>query len=131
MPVFLCLSSPDVFAHLSDAKSADSVRETLFRLENEEWYRQYYRVAVKNVITMVSGALPSSVEHKRDEIMKKLRDFLEESVFFREMCELASADGELTVFCHGDCWTNNILFAQEPSPDVEVSTRGHHLCVSL
>ena len=115
-------SSPDLFAHLSDEKSTDSVREALFRLENEDWYRQYYRVAAKNAIQMVSEALPSDYEHKRDEVMQKLGDFLNEEVFFRTMCELASAKGELTVFCHGDCWTNNILFAENPSSDIEVRT---------
>lgn len=71
---------------------------------------------------MVSDGLPTQMEHKRVDIMEKLRAFLDDEVFFRTMCKLASTRGPLTVFCHGDCWTNNILFKDDAEPNEEAST---------
>lgn len=62
---------------------------------------------------MVSEALPAQYEHERNEIIEKFRAFLNEDIFFRTMCELVSTQGPFTVFCHGDCWTNNFLFSNE------------------
>jgi len=78
-------------------------------------------VAVNNAIKMVSEALPLHMDHRREEIMTKLHAFLNEDVFFRTMSELVSTQGPLSVFCHGDCWTNNFLFQDEPSSDAEVN----------
>ncbi|XP_012283215.1 uncharacterized protein LOC105701225 isoform X2 [Orussus abietinus] len=100
---------PEEFEGLSK-KGGDGVEETLFRMENEDWYRQYYRVAANNAIAMVSGELAVRMESNKEEVIQKLKDFLNENTFFRTMSELAAAQGPLTVFCHGDCWTNNILF---------------------
>ncbi|XP_076678411.1 uncharacterized protein LOC143374289 isoform X2 [Andrena cerasifolii] len=111
---------PGEFARLADPDAEQGIEETLFRPENKDWYRQYYQVAAKNAIRMVSDGLPTHMEHKRVEIMEKLRAFLDDEVFFRTMCELASARGPLTVFCHGDCWTNNILFKDDAEPNEEV-----------
>ncbi|XP_031842769.1 uncharacterized protein LOC116431453 [Nomia melanderi] len=107
------------FARLADPDGGQGVREVFFRTENEDWYRQYYREAAKNAIEMVSKGLPSSMEHKRTEIMEKLQAFLHEDVFFRTMTEVAAVRGPLTVFCHGDCWTNNILFKDDAQPNEE------------
>lgn len=96
---------------MADENNSQGVRETLFRIENEDWYRNYYRVAAKNAINMVSETLPASEEDKRQDVIEKLEAFLHEDVFFRTMCDLASTRGPLTVFCHGDCWTNNFLFS--------------------
>lgn len=97
------------------------IQEVLFRRDNEDWYRQYYRVAANNAIRMVSEALPSHMHHRREEIMAKLQAFLNEDVFFRTMSELVSTQGPLSVVCHGDCWTNNILFQSESCTDTEVN----------
>jgi len=51
----------------------------------------------------------------------KLQAFLNEDVFFRTMSELVSTQGPLSVFCHGDCWTNNFLFQDQPNSDTEVN----------
>ncbi|XP_029671689.1 uncharacterized protein LOC115240591 [Formica exsecta] len=112
-------SKPEEFAKLTNPEHDEGIRETLFRQDNEDWYRQYYRVAVNNAIKMVSEALPLHMDHRREEIMTKLHAFLNEDVFFRTMSELVSTQGSLSVFCHGDCWTNNILFQDEPSSDTE------------
>ncbi|KAK0076657.1 hypothetical protein PV325_005050 [Microctonus aethiopoides] len=104
---------PNVFQQLIDENNSNCVREGLFHVENEDWYRHYYRVAAKNAIAMVSEALPAQYEHERNEIIEKFRAFLHEDIFFRTMCELVSTQGPFTVFCHGDCWTNNFLFSNE------------------
>ena len=111
---------PEEFTKLSNPNEGQGVKEALFRPENEDWYRQYYQVAAKNAIRMVSESLPSHMEHRRVEIMEKLQAFLDDQVFFRTMCELVATQGPLTVFCHGDCWTNNILFKDNTSPNEEV-----------
>ncbi|KAF7995315.1 hypothetical protein HCN44_006422 [Aphidius gifuensis] len=105
---------PDIFNKLADENNSQGIRETLFRIENEEWYRNYYRVAAKNAINMVTETLSASQIYQQD-IIDKLQKFLHEDVFFRTMCELASTRGSLTVFCHGDCWTNNFLFSSNKS----------------
>lgn len=94
----------------------------MFRIENEDWYRQYYKTAANNAIRMVSDGLPACMEHRREEIMDKLNAFLNDNVFFRTMSELAAAQGPLTVFCHGDCWINNILFRDQQDSETEVSS---------
>lgn len=67
-------------------------------------------MATKNAIKMVSEGLPANLEYRREEAMGKFQAFLSEDTFFRTMCELTAAQGPLSVFCHGDCWTNNFLF---------------------
>ncbi|XP_011497318.1 PREDICTED: uncharacterized protein LOC105361757 isoform X2 [Ceratosolen solmsi marchali] len=106
---------PEVFARLSrpDSDAGEAVQEALFRMENVDWYRQYYRTAKSNALKMVSEGLPESIEVRRDEILGKFRAFLDEDSFFRTMCELTSSQGPLSVFCHGDCWTNNFLFKED------------------
>ncbi|XP_076631733.1 uncharacterized protein LOC143346923 [Colletes latitarsis] len=110
---------PEEFARLTDPDGGQGIQEALFRTENEDWYRQYYQEAAKNAIKMVSESLPAHMEYKRTEIMEKLQAFLNDDVFFRTMSELAAARGPLTVFCHGDCWTNNILFKDDAEPNEE------------
>ncbi|XP_078053738.1 uncharacterized protein LOC144479100 [Augochlora pura] len=110
---------PEEFARLTDPDGSQSIREVFFRTEHEEWYRQYYQEAAKNAIEMVSEGLSTRVEPKRLEIMQKFRAFLNDNVFFRTMSEVAAVRGPLTVFCHGDCWTNNILFKDDAEPNEE------------
>lgn len=113
-----------MFERLSNAAKAEAgeaVQETLFRKENADWYRQYYRTATSNAFKMVSEGLPQSLESRRDEILGKFRDYLSEDSFFSTMCELTSTQGPLSVFCHGDCWTNNFLFKEKDASDSEVS----------
>ncbi|KAG7200479.1 hypothetical protein KM043_001045 [Ampulex compressa] len=110
---------PEEFARLTDSEGGQGIQEALFRVENEDWYRQYYQAAANNAIRMVSDGLPAHMEGRREEIMGKLRAFLNSKVFFRTMSELAATRGPLTVFCHGDCWTNNILFKDQAEPEEE------------
>ena len=97
------------------ANPNDGIKETLFKKENEDWYREYYRNATSNAIKMVTEGLSPLLEGRRNEILSKFTAFLNEDVFFPEMCKLTSTQGPLTVFCHGDCWTNNFLFKEKDS----------------
>ncbi|XP_066595588.1 uncharacterized protein [Prorops nasuta] len=99
---------PVEYTKMTDPRSG--IREVLFRRENAEWYRQYYRTAFDNATKMVSEALPKHLECRRKEVMDKLQAFLNDDVFFCTMSEITAEQGPLSVFCHGDCWTNNILF---------------------
>ncbi|XP_046834812.1 uncharacterized protein LOC124431225 [Vespa crabro] len=110
---------PEEFLKLSNPNDGKGIQEVLFRIENEDWYRQYYKTAANNAIRMVSDGLPACMEHRREEIMEKLNAFLNDNVFFRTMSELAAAQGPLTVFCHGDCWINNILFRDQQDSETE------------
>jgi hypothetical protein len=42
--------------------------------------------------------------------LDKFREFIDNSKFFRRMVSLVEPREPLAVLCHGDCWTNNILF---------------------
>ncbi|XP_012268814.2 uncharacterized protein LOC105693451 [Athalia rosae] len=110
---------PEKFEELS-RRGGNGVEEAMFRDENADWYRQYYRVAANNAIKMVSEALPPMAKERREDVMQRLQTFLHEDTFFHTMSKLAAAQGPLTVFCHGDCWTNNILFREESGPDSKV-----------
>lgn len=44
------------------------------------------------------------------EYVKRLRAFIETDTFFAKMVKLVDTDTELSVICHGDCWTNNFLY---------------------
>ncbi|XP_046750248.1 uncharacterized protein LOC124413590 [Diprion similis] len=110
---------PEEFQELS-RKGGKGIAEAMFCEENADWYRQYYRVAASNAIAMVSEALPPMSHEKREDVMRRMKLFLQEETFFHTMCNLAAAEGPLTVFCHGDCWTNNILFRKEVESDTKV-----------
>ena len=112
-----------MYARLSQPELGgdEAIQEALFRTENVDWYRQYYRIATSNALKMVSEALPKNFPKERiDEITDKFKGFLAENTFFRTMCELTSTQGPLSVFCHGDCWTNNFLFKDDNKDDAEV-----------
>jgi fructosamine-3-kinase len=42
--------------------------------------------------------------------LDKFREFIDNNKFFRRMVSLVEPREPLAVLCHGDCWTNNILF---------------------
>lgn len=44
------------------------------------------------------------------EYVDKFREFVDNSKFFGRMVSLVEPQEPLAVLCHGDCWTNNILF---------------------
>ncbi|KAL7288108.1 hypothetical protein TKK_0017893 [Trichogramma kaykai] len=111
------LSRMDNSGSESGSESNEAVQEALFRMENKEWYRTYYRIATSNALKMLADGLAAA---RKDEVIAKFRAFVDEKRFFREMCELVSTQGPLSVFCHGDCWTNNFLFIDKDVPDAEV-----------
>ncbi|XP_077290680.1 uncharacterized protein LOC143914362 [Arctopsyche grandis] len=95
----------------------DGISEGLFDVEHEEWYRGYYNVASRNALAMVKEALPS--EDDRTKYLKKFDDFVGDGTFFTKMVSLVSPNEPLAVFCHGDCWTNNILFKYSPEGTID------------
>ncbi|XP_058451892.1 uncharacterized protein LOC131430718 [Malaya genurostris] len=84
-------------------KLTAKISEGMFSKANAEWYKNYYEILTKNAIQMVSQTIPGKVEY-----LDKLENFLANC--FGNMVELVSRESKLAVICHGDCWTNNILF---------------------
>ncbi|XP_066995252.2 uncharacterized protein [Anabrus simplex] len=95
---------------------ASSVQEALFVDENEAWYRNYYRTATRNAIAMVQSAL--APDQKRDSYLQKMQEFVGDNSFFSRMISLVAPHEPLAVLCHGDCWTNNVLFRYSETGDI-------------
>ncbi|XP_001866279.2 uncharacterized protein LOC6049544 [Culex quinquefasciatus] len=91
------LQHPNEFAKLT-AK----ISEGFFAPKNAEWYKKYYAILTRNAIRMVT----ESIAEKR--YLEKFEGFL--ANIFENMVELVGRESKLAVVCHGDCWTNNILF---------------------
>ncbi|XP_026481014.1 uncharacterized protein LOC113387855 [Ctenocephalides felis] len=88
-----------------------TIAEGMFANENKEWYSGYYEAATKNAVAMVREAL--SNKDSCSKYLDRFRAFVEtsdESSFFDRMVDLVAPREPLAVFCHGDCWTNNIMF---------------------
>ncbi|XP_046387008.1 uncharacterized protein LOC124156481 [Ischnura elegans] len=114
-------SEPRRFA----AVVAGAVREVMFTPENEAWYRAYYRSASRAACAVVGDAFPAT-----DAYLRRLRAFADDG-FFQRMVDLVSAatasdpggqryDVPL-VLCHGDCWTNNIMFRYSGDDDDRIA----------
>ncbi|XP_071448952.1 uncharacterized protein [Hetaerina americana] len=119
----------------------DSVREVMFTPENESWYRSYYRSASRAACSIVRDAFPDS-----DVYLRRLQEFADDG-FFQRMVDLVSAEtaelkdrigsppdsryGIPLVLCHGDCWTNNIMFRYDHGsvPGVSGSRRITEVCL--
>ncbi|KDR23004.1 uncharacterized protein LOC110841346 isoform X2 [Zootermopsis nevadensis] len=95
------LCRPEEFA----SSVVASVQEALFVPENEDWYRGYYNAVTRNALTMVREAFGDGTRY-----VDKFRDFVDDSEFFGRMVLLVKPQEPLAVLCHGDYWTNNILF---------------------
>uniref|UniRef100_A0A182N6Q7 CHK domain-containing protein n=1 Tax=Anopheles dirus TaxID=7168 RepID=A0A182N6Q7_9DIPT len=92
---------PAKFRELTSA-----LEEGIFSQANAEWYRKYYDVLTRNAVQMVRQTVPEKKEH-----LAKLEAFLGNC--FGHLVELVNRESELSVICHGDCWTNNVLFRYE------------------
>ncbi|OWR43892.1 uncharacterized protein LOC116774060 [Danaus plexippus] len=89
----------------------DGISEVFFLPENEEYYRNYYKEAIRNAIAMVEEELKESSD--RDKYLEPFRRFCSEETFFQSMVDMVAPREPLAVICHGDCWTNNFLFKVE------------------
>ncbi|XP_023711647.1 uncharacterized protein LOC111866692 isoform X2 [Cryptotermes secundus] len=103
------LRRPQEFA----TRVAACVQEALFVPENEDWYRGYYRAATRNALTVVREALGDGTLY-----LDKFREFIDNSKFFRRMVSLVEPREPLAVLCHGDYWTNNILFRYSETGEI-------------
>ncbi|XP_055637740.1 uncharacterized protein LOC129776235 [Toxorhynchites rutilus septentrionalis] len=84
-------------------KLISKISEGIFAKANTEWYKNYYGILTKNAIQMVTQTVPGKAEYA-----DKLKAFVKN--FFGNMVDLVNKDTKLSVICHGDCWTNNILY---------------------
>ncbi|KAK6621462.1 hypothetical protein RUM44_001269 [Polyplax serrata] len=103
----LSLGMKSLEPELFQSEVVDSVTECLFKTENEEWYRDYYKSATENAVEFVKECLVTTED--RTKYLDKFENFLDES-FFGRMVRLVQPEEPISVVCHGDCWTNNILF---------------------
>lgn len=94
-----------------------------FLPENEEYYRNYYKEAIRNAIAMVEEELKESSD--RDKYLEPFRRFCSEETFFQSMVDMVAPREPLAVICHGDCWTNNFLFKVENGQIEGVSENTH------
>ncbi|XP_055550880.1 uncharacterized protein LOC129733229 [Wyeomyia smithii] len=85
------------------ARLTARISEGIFSKANAEWYKNYYDILTRNAIQMVTQTIPEKVGY-----LEKLEGFLSDC--FGNMMELVSKESKLAVICHGDCWTNNILY---------------------
>lgn len=57
---------------------------------------------------MVEEELQDSSD--REKYLVPFKRFCNEDTFFQSMVEMVAPREPLAVICHGDCWTNNMLF---------------------
>ncbi|CAB3224739.1 unnamed protein product [Arctia plantaginis] len=97
---------PEGFYELINNK--DGIKEVFYIEENTEYFKNYYREAISNALSMVEEELSESPD--KEVYLDKFRRFCSEERFFHTMVELCTPKEPLAVICHGDCWTNNFLF---------------------
>lgn len=89
------------------------ILEGIFAEDNTKWYEAYYKKLTNNTVSMVSKSLP-----KDSKYIEKMKKFIDSNTFFNQMIELVSTEGPLSVICHGDCWTNNLLYKYDRDGNV-------------
>lgn len=57
---------------------------------------------------MVEGELHDSPD--KEKYLTPFKQFCSEDTFFQSMVDMVAPREPLAVICHGDCWTNNMLF---------------------
>lgn len=88
---------------------------------NLSFIRQQKGKLILMIPSQVSDVLP-----KNSKYVESITTFAGSSSFFKRIIELINVESELSVICHGDCWTNNFLYRyNEEGHVVEVS------CISI
>lgn len=100
---------------LFKSEVVDSVSECLFKSDNEDWYHDYYKTAKENAVGFVRECLAPSDD--RMKYLNKFENFLDDN-FFQRMVALVQPKEPVSVICHGDCWTNNILFKYSDAGEI-------------
>ncbi|XP_068619904.1 uncharacterized protein [Battus philenor] len=98
--------NPEGFYELLNIQ--DGISEVFFVPENVDYYKSYYTEAIQNAIAMVEEELRDSED--KELYLERFRRFCSEDTFFQTMMEMVVPKEPLAVICHGDCWTNNLLF---------------------
>ncbi|XP_038221246.1 uncharacterized protein LOC119839121 [Zerene cesonia] len=98
--------NPEGFYELLNIQ--DGISEVFFLSENEEYYKSYYTEAIRNAIAMVEQELRDCPD--REKYLARFKSFCSEDTFFQTMVDMVAPREPLAVICHGDCWTNNLLF---------------------
>ncbi|CAH2053975.1 unnamed protein product, partial [Iphiclides podalirius] len=98
--------NPEGFYELLNIQ--DGISEVFFVPENVDYYRSYYTEAIQNAVAMVEEELQECKD--KDLYLDKFRQFCSEDTFFQTMMDMVAPREPLAVICHGDCWTNNLLF---------------------
>lgn len=89
------------------------ISEGIFSVDNTKWYESYYQKLTQNTVSMVSKSLPNDSIY-----IEKMKNFIDSNTFFNQMIELVSTEGPLSVICHGDCWTNNLLYKYDEEGNI-------------
>lgn len=89
----------------------DQISEGIFRKEYKQWYENYYGTLTSNAIQMVTDGIP-----ERPKYITKIKDFCKN--FFDDFTTLVATETLLSVLCHGDCWTNNVLFSYKSNGEL-------------
>lgn len=72
---------------------------------------------------MVSKSLPNDSIY-----IEKMKNFIDSNTFFNQMIELVTTEGPLSVICHGDCWTNNLLYKYDDEGNILEVENFKQLC---
>lgn len=93
-------------------KLKEQISEGIFRIEYKDWYKSYYAALTSNAVQMIRDGIPENTKYL-DEITNFTKSF------FDDFTQLVATETPLAVLCHGDCWTNNVLFSYKGCGEIK------------